>query len=134
MEAGILLEDSSEVDAFLEEVGLPVCEERQLLLSRSLSRKKMAKIHINEALTTLQNLKALCGYWINYHGASEPRKLFASATIGDAGCHGGLDGQLGEYSWPLRNGRTLAKIQELVTQEALSPDERLPIQLARSRG
>ena len=125
VEAGIWLEDSGEVDAFLEGLGLPVCEEGQLLLSRSLSRKKMARIHINGALTTLQNLKSLCGYWIDFHGPSEPRKLFKERyQLEMLDAYGGLEGQLGRYSVAFGEWKgTLAQIQELVSQEALSPDQ-----------
>lgn len=125
VEAGIFLEDSGEVDDYLSGLGLPSCEEGQLLLSRSLSRKKMAKIHINGALTTLQNLKGLCEYWLDFHGPAEPRKLFRERyQLEMLDAYGALGMELGEYAGGHGKWReSLACIQELASQEALSPDQ-----------
>jgi DNA repair protein RecN (Recombination protein N) len=125
VEAGIWLDDALAVDSFLEGLGLPACEDGQLLLSRTLSRKKMAKIHINGALTTLQNLKALCEYWIDFHGPSEPRKLFRERyQLEMLDEYGGLGGRLLEYQVAYGEWKeALARIRELASQEALSPDQ-----------
>jgi len=125
VEAGLQLKDSSEADKFLEELGLPVCEEGQLLLSRAISRKRIARIHINGALTTLQNLRALSEHWIDFHGPSEPRKLFRERyQLEMLDAYGNLQEKLQQYQTEYSEWKaTLSKINKLTTQEALSPDQ-----------
>ena len=125
VEAGVQLQDCSGVDTFLEELGLPICEDGQLLLSRSLSRKRIAKIHINGALTTLQNLRALSEHWIDFHGPSEPRKLFRERyQLEMLDAYGGHQDQLQLYQVQYTDWKaTLSQINKLTTQEALSPDQ-----------
>ncbi len=125
VEAGIQLQETTEVDKFLEELGLPVCEEGQLLLSRSISRKRIARIHINGALTTLQNLRALSEHWIDFHGPSEPRKLFRERyQLEMLDAYGDLQAELQQYLSGYAEWKTtLSLLNKLTTQEALSPDQ-----------
>lgn len=125
VEAGIFLADSRATDQFLEKLGLPTCDENQLLISRTLSRKRISKIHINGALTTLQNLKNLGEFWIDFHGPSEPRKLFKERyQLEMLDAYAGLLGELETYQAEFSKWKTLlAEIQKLSTQEALSPEQ-----------
>ncbi len=75
VEGMLWLPESGEVDALLEEMGLPACEEGILLLSRTLSHKRAPKVRINGQLATVGNLQALGAAWIDFHGPGEPQKL-----------------------------------------------------------
>lgn len=66
--------------AFLEGHGLPPCEEGVLLLRRSFSRKRIPRIQVNGAVTTLAVLKELGERWIDFHGPGEPQKLFKESV------------------------------------------------------
>ncbi len=76
IEAGLWLAHPQEVDAALQRLGLPLCEDGQLLLRRSFSRTRMGQIAVNGSLTTLANLQELGEVWIDFHGPGEPQKLF----------------------------------------------------------
>ncbi len=76
VEASLFFPESDGIDAVLEELDLPVCDEGCLILFRSLDASKMSKIRINGSLATLSQLKTLGEYWIDFHGPGEPQKLF----------------------------------------------------------
>ncbi|MCZ6671611.1 MAG: DNA repair protein RecN [Verrucomicrobia bacterium] len=76
VEAALLFPNSEKINAFLEDNGLPPCEEDVLLLRRSISRTKMGKVFINGKLCTLSLLSKLGTFWIDFHGPGEPQKLF----------------------------------------------------------
>ena len=76
VEAAIRIADSERINRKLNELELPECEDGALILSRMLHRTKLPKIQINGALTTLGNLSEIGEYWIDFHGAGEPQKLF----------------------------------------------------------
>ena len=76
VQASLFFPESDGIDAVLEELDLPVCDEGCLILFRSLDASKMSKIRINGSLATLSQLKTLGEYWIDFHGPGEPQKLF----------------------------------------------------------
>lgn len=125
VEAAILLNDSSAIDAKLDELGLPGCEDGQLLCSRALFRNKGPKVQINGKLATVANLQALGSFWIDFHGPGEPQKLFDEdwqlALLDLFAGHGvGLE----EYRRGFREWSGLLRdIDELGTREKLDPDE-----------
>ncbi len=69
------LSDSARFDALLESLGLPACDDGELVLKRSVHREKAARITINGSLATLANLQSVGGLWIDFHGPGEPRRL-----------------------------------------------------------
>ena len=75
VEAALYFENPSEIDLRLEELGLTTCEDGVLLLNRSIHRKKMPKVLINGRMATLTR-SGLGESWIDFHGPSEPQKLF----------------------------------------------------------
>jgi len=78
---GVLhFKDTKTIDTALEKLGLPACEDGALVLRRSLSRSKAARIHINGALATLAALETLGENWIDFHGPGEPQKLFKESV------------------------------------------------------
>ncbi|MCC5835382.1 MAG: DNA repair protein RecN [Opitutales bacterium] len=125
VEAAIFVQDSAALDAKLEELGLPPCEEGQLLCSRSLYRSKGPKVLINGKLATVANLQALGSYWIDFHGPGEPQKLFDEswqlALLDLFAGHGDAlrDYRDGYRSWT----ELLQKIEALASSEKLDPDE-----------
>lgn len=76
VEAVIALPDPEKINAKLKELELPLCEDGSLVLSRTLHQKKVPRIQVNGALTTLSNLSELGEFWIDFHGPGEPQKLF----------------------------------------------------------
>jgi DNA repair protein RecN (Recombination protein N) len=76
VEAALYFPNSAKINTFLEDNGLPPCEEDVLLIRRSISRTKMGKVFINGKLCTLSLLSKLGTYWIDFHGPGEPQKLF----------------------------------------------------------
>lgn len=142
VEAGLYLKDPEGVDAFLEEHGLPTCEEGVLLLRRSFSRERIPQIQVNGASTTLAVLKELGELWIDFHGPGEPQKLFrepvqlelldAYAAGLDRG--GKVAASLVEYRGEFGRWRELCREREALEAEAqLTEDEQefLRGQLAR---
>ena len=78
VEAVLNFDDSSALDGFLEECGLPPCEDGALVLRRTIDRAKAGKCFINGALSTLASLQRLGEFWIDFHGPGEPQKLFSA--------------------------------------------------------
>lgn len=75
VEASLYFEKPGRIDAILEGLDLPPCEEGLLILKRSLAREKAPKITVNGSLATLAALQQLGEHWIDFHGPSEPRRL-----------------------------------------------------------
>lgn len=67
--------NARKIDRVLEDLGLPACEDGQLVLRRVIPREKAPRISVNGSLATLANLQALGGHWIDFHGPGEPRRL-----------------------------------------------------------
>jgi DNA repair protein RecN (Recombination protein N) len=74
-EAVFQLNDSDAVDAILEEVGLPPCEGRQLLVRRTLLANGTGKNFINDSTTTLQVLKRMGQHLVDMHGPYDHQSL-----------------------------------------------------------
>jgi len=75
VEASLWLADSSQLDAILQQLDLPPCEEGVLILKRSLSREKAPRITVNGSPAPLTALQQLGEHWIDFHGPNEPRRL-----------------------------------------------------------
>ncbi len=125
VEASLFFEDSRKIDAALESLDLPPCEDGLLILKRSLSREKAPKISVNGGLATLAALQRLGEHWIDFHGPSEPRRLLKEscqlelldlfARAGDA---------FAAYEAKYRAWRERVAERERVAQETkLSPDQ-----------
>ncbi len=75
VEASLYFENPAKINACLEALELPPCEEGILLIKRSLPREKPQRITVNGSLATLSALQGLGEQWIDFHGPSEPRRL-----------------------------------------------------------
>jgi DNA repair protein RecN (Recombination protein N) len=74
-EAVFLLKDSSEVDAVLEDVGLPCCDEGQLVIRRTLTMTGSGKNLVNDSATTIQVLKRIGELLVDMHGPYDHQSL-----------------------------------------------------------
>lgn len=75
VEAALFFTDSRKLDAALETLGLPACDDGVLILKRSLPRDKAPRISVNGSMATLAALQELGEHWIDFHGPGEPRRL-----------------------------------------------------------
>ncbi|MBO5255370.1 MAG: AAA family ATPase [Opitutales bacterium] len=125
VQAQLLFDDCQNINSFLEENALPLCEENALVLSRTISKTKSARVTINGAITTLAVLSKLGQLWIDFHGANEPQKLFSEKNqlhMLDAFAHNQAerDAYLQTYS---EYARMLREIDSVKNSKKLSPDE-----------
>ncbi|MGB0415841.1 MAG: DNA repair protein RecN [Coraliomargarita sp.] len=125
VEAALYFEDSAAIDAALEAVGLPACEDGVFLLQRSIHRSKMPRIQVNGSMATLAQLQGLGEAWVDFHGPGEPQKLFQEKRqLEMLDVYAGNTALLTDY----REGYTvwraaLAEIAELEAGERLDEDE-----------
>ncbi len=63
------------VDAFLEEAGLPPCEDGALLVRRTIAAGGGGRVHVNDAATTVQTLRALGKLLVDVHGPNDHQSL-----------------------------------------------------------
>ncbi len=125
VQAQLQFDDCCNINAFLEENSLPVCEENSLVLSRSISKIKAGRVLINGAISTLATLAKLGQLWIDFHGANEPQKLFSEKNqlqMLDAFAHNNIEREAylqkyGEYA------EMLKEIESLKNSKKLSADE-----------
>ncbi|MDR0535546.1 MAG: AAA family ATPase [Puniceicoccales bacterium] len=115
------------LDIALTALELPRTEDGQLILRRTLSLAKPARVHVNGAAATLAQLEALGAAWVDFHGPGEPQKLFhehhqlemldlfaGQAHSGHLAAVGALHGR-----WT----STLRRIREIRSQGKMSEDE-----------
>ncbi|MGB0793437.1 MAG: DNA repair protein RecN [Opitutales bacterium] len=123
VEGALYFEDSAEIDAKLEALGLPASEAGVVLLRRLIHRTKMPKVQINGSLATLAQLQQLGEAWIDFHGPGEPQKLFQERRQlelldGYAGC----SNEVRAYAVRYAEWRSLlAEIESVQTSERLDP-------------
>lgn len=125
VEAALWFEDSRTIDADLEALGLPLCEDGVLLLQRSIPRGKMARVQINGSMATLAQLQALGESWVDFHGPGEPQKLFQERRqLEMLDVYAGNVGDLAAYQSAYRDWRGLLEsIESIESGERLDPDE-----------
>ena len=125
VEASLFFEDARKIDAALESLDLPPCEDGLLILKRSLSREKAPKISVNGGLATLAALQRLGEHWIDFHGPSEPRRLLKESCqleLLDLFARAGA--AFAAYEAKYRVWRERISERERVAQETkLSPDQ-----------
>ncbi|HLP01178.1 MAG TPA: AAA family ATPase [Opitutaceae bacterium] len=125
VEASLFFSKTAELDAVLDRLELPRCEDGVLLLKRTVPREKAPRITVNGALATLAALQELGELWIDFHGPGEPRRLLK------AGCqlelldlfadNGAL---LARYGAAYGRWRALvAEVERIAHETKLSPDQ-----------
>lgn len=113
------------VDAALEALGLPPCEDGALVLRRSIHRQKGGKAQVNGSLATVGALQRLGEIWVDFHGPGEPQKLFhESNQLALLDVFARNQQALAAYQADFREWRdTLAQMDELRRAGQLSPEE-----------
>ena len=69
------VEGAGTIDDFLAEVGLPLCEDGVLLVRRAISATGGGRVHVNDAATTVQTLRALGKLLVDVHGPNDHQSL-----------------------------------------------------------
>jgi len=125
VEAVLQFERPEAVDAALERMDLPACDQGELLLKRSLRRSKPSRISINGSLATLANLQELGRLWIDFHGPGEPQRLLArEVQLRMIDLFAKLDGEGAAYEAAYEAWReTLGRIERLKSETQLSDDQ-----------
>lgn len=72
--AQAVLSPTPAIQEFLNEQGLPSCEDESLFITRSLPAKGPGKAYINGQAVPLGLLQALGQLWIDFHDAQAPKK------------------------------------------------------------
>jgi len=125
VEAALFFPDTRKLDAALDALDLPPCDDGVLILKRSVPREKAPKISVNGSLATLTALQELGEHWIDFHGPGEPRRLLKD------GCQRELldlfarnDDARAKYAVAYGEWRRLSDERErLLAAEKLSPDQ-----------
>ena len=63
------------VDAVLDDAGLPACEDGVLLVRRTIAASGGGRVHVNDASTTVQTLRALGRLLVAVHGPTDHQSL-----------------------------------------------------------
>lgn len=126
VEAQLQFADHEELDTILEAQGLPLCEDGQLLIRRTISTQKGARIHVNGAVTTRTALEQLGSFWIDFHGPGEHQRLFnESHQLRLIDLYANHAEVLDAYREAWQAWTALGKkIESLRQSEKLSPDEK----------
>jgi DNA repair protein RecN (Recombination protein N) len=125
VEASLHFRDAGRIDALLEELDLPACEEGLLVLKRSISRERPPRITVNGGLATLAALQRIGEVWVDFHGPSEPRRLLKdSCQLELLDLYGKAGPALEAYGGHYRSWCALqAESERLASEARLSPDE-----------
>lgn len=125
VEGALFFADTRRLDMLLARLDLPACDDGVLIIKRSLPRDKAPRISVNGGLATLTALQELGGYWIDFHGPGEPRRLLKEGCqreLLDLFAHNGA--VLEKYEALYREWRgLLAERERLSGAEKLSSDQ-----------
>ena len=88
------------VDAFLDAAGLPPCEDGVLLVRRAISATGGGRVHVNDAATTVQTLRALGKLLVDVHGPNDHQSLLEeSFQRGVLDAYGRIDAKDYTTAW-----------------------------------
>lgn len=91
---------SGVVDAFLDAAGLPPCEDGVLLVRRAISATGGGRVHVNDAATTVQTLRALGKLLVDVHGPNDHQSLLEEGfQRGVLDAYGRLDTSAYAAAW-----------------------------------
>jgi len=125
VEASLNFNDSKKIDTLLIEMGLPECENGELIISRSIFRDKAQRCFVNGSICTLANLVQISELWIDFHGPGEPQKLFKTKNqIDMLDIFASNDSDVFQYRLLYKDYRkVLNDIDELLNAKKLTDDE-----------
>lgn len=75
VEAAFQVENNAAIDSFLEETGLPACEEKTLLVRRIVSQSGSGRCWINDSTATINSLRQLGDLLVDIHGPYDHQSL-----------------------------------------------------------
>ncbi len=88
------------VDAFLDAAGLPPCEDGALLVRRTISATGGGRVHVNDAATTVQTLRALGKRLVDVHGPNDHQSLLEEGfQRGVLDAYGRIDASAYAAAW-----------------------------------
>ncbi|MFO1446566.1 MAG: AAA family ATPase [Opitutaceae bacterium] len=125
VEASLFFAHSKRIDEVLAELELPLTEDGQLILKRTVPREKAPKLTVNGSLATLAALQRLGEYWIDFHGPSEPRRLLKeSCQLELLDLFGRTSSSRDAYRVTYQAWRrAVAARERLMSQTQLSPEQ-----------
>jgi DNA repair protein RecN (Recombination protein N) len=125
VEASLFFPKTAALDAVLDRLELPRCEDGVLLLKRTVPREKAPRITVNGGLATLAALQELGELWIDFHGPGEPRRLLkAGCQLELLDLFAGDAEILARYEAAYGSWRELVAEAERISHETkLSPDQ-----------
>jgi len=125
IEACLNFKDCKKIDILLSEIGLPECENGELIISRSIFKDKAQRCFVNGSLCTLANLVQISELWIDFHGPGEPQKLFKTKNqIEMLDIFASNDNDIFQYKLLYKDYRkVLNDIEELLNAKKLTNDE-----------
>jgi DNA repair protein RecN (Recombination protein N) len=110
-EAEFYFKESSRIDAVLDELGLPPCEEGLLLIRRRLKTQGAGSNTINDSSVTVQALKSLGQHLVDLHGPHDHQSLFQQRVQMDVlDAFGHLEKEVKSY------GKEYRELLEIDTQ------------------
>jgi DNA repair protein RecN (Recombination protein N) len=113
VDASFDLSDPDPVNAAMEDLGLPACEDGQLLVRRTMTSSGSGKTFINNAPATVQALRQLGDRLVDMHGPHEHQALLAPDYQLDLlDSYGHIGGQRGAYT------AAYARLQDLKAKRA----------------
>jgi len=77
VEATFHLASAKETNVLLDEIGLPACEDGQLIIRRQLTASGTSKCYINDSSTTVQALKRVGDLLVDMHGPHDHQSLLS---------------------------------------------------------
>jgi len=75
VEVAFSLNDTTAIDAELEQRDIPLCEEGQLLIKRTVSAKGAGRTSINDSPVTIQTLRTIAPLLVDIHGPYDQQSL-----------------------------------------------------------
>ncbi len=108
VEAVFQVGDTKCIDALLDEVGLPPCDEGLLVVRRTISISGSGRNIVNDGAATIQVLKRIGEILVDMHGPYDHQSLFRPEfQIDILDAFGGLRDSRGQYQECYRNWRAL---------------------------
>ena len=125
VEASLFFSKNAALDAALDRLELPRCEDGVLLLKRTVPREKAPRVTVNGALATLAALQELGELWIDFHGPGEPRRLLkAGCQLELLDLFAGNGEALARYGAAYGKWRDLeAEAERIAHETKLSPEQ-----------
>ena len=89
-----------QVDGLLDEAGLPACEDGILIVRRTIAAAGSSRVHVNDAASTVQTLRALGHLLVDVHGPNDHQSLLDERFQRDVlDAYGRIGGEAYAAAW-----------------------------------